>query len=206
VDERKELEMNVVKDIATSGNELTVVEKRNLQAVTDVLQFWNAHDIPGIVNFYDEDIVWRNTAMEESYTGKKEVAEFLSKLMTALPDLVFKVSYKIASGDNVSEQWTVSGTHLGPFWGIPPTGRYVEIRAMSMVELRDGKFLRDEFYFDTGSIMRQMGLMPSLAASQGRVAQVVLWAAVNRRRVGMFGGLAAAILAIRRRRRAGSAG
>jgi steroid delta-isomerase-like uncharacterized protein len=182
--------------------ELTEVEKRNLQAVTDVLQFWNTHDIPGIVNFYDDDIVWRNVAMEETYSGKKEVAEFLSKLMTALPDLVFKVSYKIASGDNVSEQWTVSGTHLGTFWGIPPTGRYVEIRAMSMVELRDGKFLRDEFYFDTGMILRQMGLMPSLAASQGRAGRWMLWAAVNRKRVGMFTGLAAAVLAIGRRRRA----
>ncbi len=50
--------------------------------------------------------------------------------------------------------------------GIPATGRHVEIRALSMVTLREGKFLSDEFYWDTGAVMRQMGLMPSLAMSR----------------------------------------
>jgi steroid delta-isomerase-like uncharacterized protein len=198
---RKKMNVRVVKDMPQSGNDLTEVEKRNLQAVNAVLQFWNTHDIPAIMNFYDEDIVWRNVAMEETYRGKREVAEFLSKLFTALPDLESKVSHKIAAGDNVSAQRTFSGTHLGPFWGVPPTGRYVEISAMSMVELRDGKFLRDEFYFDTGAILRQMGLMPSLAAAQSAAGRSVFWLLVHKIRVG-FGltGLGLAAILARRRR------
>jgi steroid delta-isomerase-like uncharacterized protein len=160
-------------------NELTETEERNLRSVADVLQFWNSGDIEGIVGFYDEEIVWRNVALEESYVGKQAVREFLTRLFTAIPDLVFTVDFKIARGDNVSEQWTVAGTHLGPFMGIPPTGRHVEIRALSMVTLRDGKFLRDEFYWDTGAVMRQMGLMPPLAVVQGAAGRGFLWAAVK---------------------------
>jgi steroid delta-isomerase-like uncharacterized protein len=175
---------------ASVTNELTEVEQRNLRSVADVLQFWNSGDIEGIVAFYDDEIVWTNVALEETYRGKAEVRQFLTRLFTAIPDLVFTVDFKIARGDNVSEQWTVKGTHLGTFMGIPATGRPVEIRALSMVTLREGKFLSDEFYWDTGAVMRQMGLMPSLAMSQGALARGFLWGAVKSLNVITAGGRA----------------
>ena len=171
--------------------ELTEVEQRNLQAVSDVLKFWNSGDIEGIVAFYDDEIVWRNMGLDETYHGKQGVREFLTRLFTAIPDLQFTVDFKIARGDNISEQWTVSGTHRGSFMGIPATGRQVEIRALSMVTMRAGKFLRDEFYWDTGAVMRQMGLMPSLAVTQGVLGRGFLWVAVKSLNVVTRGGRAA---------------
>lgn len=167
--------------MATTANtaEPTEVEQRNLKAVADVLEFWNKGDIDGIVEFYDEEIVWTNVALEEVYRGKGEVREFLTRLFTALPDLQFAVHHKFANGDNIAERWTVQGTHLGTFMGIPATGRHVEINALSMVTMRDGRFLTDQFYFDTGAVMRQMGLMPSLATSQGTLGRGFLWLAVK---------------------------
>ena len=164
---------------ATETAELTETEQRNLRAVADVLEFWNSGDIEGIVAFYDDEIVWKNVGLEETYEGKAGVREFLTRLYTAIPDLRFTVDFKIARGNNVSEQWTVAGTHLGTFMGIPATGRHVEIRAISMVTMRDGKFLRDEFYWDTGAVMRQMGLMPSLAVTKGLLGRGFLWSAVK---------------------------
>jgi len=48
-----------------------------------------------------------------------------------------------------------------------------------MVTLRDGKFLRDEFYWDTRRVMHQMGLMPSIEATQTAPARGFLWVAVK---------------------------
>jgi steroid delta-isomerase-like uncharacterized protein len=158
---------------------LTETEERNLRSVTDVLQYWNTHDIEGILDFYDDEIVWKNIGLEETYDGKQQVRDFLARLMIALPDLVFTVEQKIARGDNVAEKWRINATHLGTFLGIPPTGRPIEIRALSMVTLREGKFLRDEFYWDTRAVMQQMGLMPSLAATTGLVGRGFLWVAVK---------------------------
>ena len=52
---------------------LTETEERNLRAVTDVLDSWNEQDVEGVLTFYDDEIVWRNVAMEETYNGKGEV-------------------------------------------------------------------------------------------------------------------------------------
>src|SRR3954447_7156843 len=158
---------------------LTEVEQRNMQAVADVLEFWDKGDIEGIVEFYDDEIVWTNVALEEVYRGKGEVREFLTRLFTAIPDLQFAVHHKFARGDNIAERWTVKGTHLGTFMGIPPTGRPVEIDALSMVTMREGKFLTDQFYWDTGAVMRQMGLMPPLETTKGALGRGFLWVAVK---------------------------
>jgi steroid delta-isomerase-like uncharacterized protein len=151
---------------------LTEVEQNNLRSVTDVLQYWNRQDLEGVLAYYDDGITWLNIAMEETYRGKAEVRVFLRKLFTAFPDLNFEVTYKIARGDNVAEQWVIRGTHRGTFMGIPPTGQRVEIPGMSMAELRDAKFVSDHFYFDALGVLRDMALMPPLSVSEtapGRV-------------------------------------
>ena len=45
-------------------------------------------------------------------------------------------------------------------------GRSVVIPGMSMVEMRNSKFYRDNFYFDSTGVLRQIGLMPSIEATQ----------------------------------------
>jgi steroid delta-isomerase-like uncharacterized protein len=156
------------------------VEETNLRAVADVLAYWNRHDVDGVLDFYDDGIFWTNVALEEEYSGKAEVGAFIKKLITAFPDLNFSVSERIAHEDNVAEKWEIRGTHMGPFLNIPATGRPVRIPGMSMVEMRNGKFYRDSFYFDSTGVLRQMGLMPSIEATQSLPGRALLWAAVNR--------------------------
>jgi len=182
--------------------DLTETEQRNLHAVADVLPFWNAHDVAGVLTFYDPDITWHNVALEETYHGKAEVGTFIGSLFTAFPDLDFRVTEKIARDDLVSERWTIHGTHLGPFMGIPPTGRPVVIPGMSMVHLRDGRFFEDGFYFDASGVLRQMGLLPPLAATRTRAGQAVLWMMVNRLPAALALATLLAGLAVKRLRRA----
>ena len=158
---------------------LSAVEQRNLRSVTDVLQYWNRQDLEGVLAYYDDNITWLNIALEETYRGKNEVRAFLRKLFTAFPDLNFEVSYKIARGHNVAEQWVIRGTHRGTFMGIPGTGRRVVIPGMSMAELREGRFVSDHFYFDALGVLRDMALMPPLAVSETAPGRGGLWLAVG---------------------------
>jgi steroid delta-isomerase-like uncharacterized protein len=163
--------------------ELTETELRNLRTVTDVLTYWNRQDLEGVLSYYDESITWLNIALEETYRGKAEVRVFLRKLFGAFPDLNFEVTYKIARGDNVAEQWFIRGTHLGTFMGIPATHNRVEIPGMSMAELRDGKFVSDHFYFDALGVLRDMALMPPLSVSETLPGRYALRVGVAGRRL-----------------------
>ncbi len=186
----------MIADAGAAENQaLTATEERNLRSVTDVLQYWNTQDIEGMLAFYDDDITWRNVALEETYQGKDEVRAFLRMLFTAIPDLNFEVTHKFVRGDQVSERWMIRGTHLGPFMGIPATGKRLEIPGIGMVQMRDGKFVNDWYLLDAAAGLRQMGLLPPLSASETPIMKAALWAAVNRKIVGAGVG-AVAVLAL----------
>ena len=162
---------------------LTPTEMRNLDAVTNVLPHWNAHDIAAALPFYDPEIVWTNLAMEEVYRGHPEVAKFLDSLYTGFPDMTFAVSRRFARGEEIAEEWIMAGTHGGKYLGIPPTGRRVEIRGSSLIRMRDGKFVSDDFYYDGASVMRQLGVLPSMAFVKSPAGRFGLRMASRARRI-----------------------
>jgi steroid delta-isomerase-like uncharacterized protein len=163
-------------------NPLTETEERNLATVAAVLPYWNSHDVPRILSYYHDDIVWHNVAMQEVYRGKQQVGAYLEDLFRALPDLALDMGLRTARGKHVAEEYVIRGTHRGPLVGVPPTGRFLQIPCVSMLEMRDGKFFKDHFYYDSGLVLRQMGLLPSLEWNKSRFGRLCLWLAAKTRR------------------------
>jgi predicted ester cyclase len=60
-------------------------------------------------------------------------------LRTAFPDLRFTIEEVVAEGDTVAARVTLSGTHLGPFLSMAPTGRSDRQVSMHFVSFRDDK-------------------------------------------------------------------
>lgn len=57
------------------------------------------------------------------------------------PDLNIAVEDVMAEEDRVAARVTMRGTHLGEFQGIAPTGKRVEVRAIDMFRIREGKIV-----------------------------------------------------------------
>jgi len=60
-------------------------------------------------------------------------------LSGAFPDMHMAIDDVVAEDDKVVLQTTMSGTHQGPFWGIPPTGRRFAQRHVHVLRIVDGK-------------------------------------------------------------------
>jgi len=157
-----------------TSTDLLPHEAANLATFESVFPLWNSGDIEGLLAHYCDDVVWRNMAMGEVYDGKDAVRGFLQRLYAALPDLELDVTLRLPRGRYVAEEYVIRGTHLGPMFGLPPTGRRLELRFMSMVELRDGKLKEDHFYFDISSAMRQMGYFPDPASAERLPGRLLL--------------------------------
>jgi len=156
------------------STDLLAHEAANIGALEGVFPHWNHRDVSRMLDYYCDDIVWRNVAMGEVYDGKDAVRVFLEQLFTALPDLELEITLRVPRGRYVAEEYVIRGTHVGTLFGLPPTGRRLEIKAMSMVELRDGKLKEDHFYFDAASAMRQMGYFPETFAAYSGPGRAVL--------------------------------
>jgi steroid delta-isomerase-like uncharacterized protein len=158
------------------STELTDEEEANLAVFEAVFPHWNSHDITKLLTNYDDEIVWVNIAMGERYEGKSEVAGFLERLFTGIPDLELDVTLRVPRGKYVAEEYHIRGHHLGSLFGVPPSKKYLDIPCVSMVELRNGRLLEDHFYWDSATALRQAGILPSVATMQkplGRAAMRV---------------------------------
>ncbi|WP_252700177.1 ester cyclase [Natronosalvus vescus] len=77
---------------------------------------------------------------------------------TAFPDFELTVDDMLVSDDIAMWEWTVAGTHEGEWQGIPSTGREVEFKGISKSVISDGKIQENWAYFDSQSLMDQLGV------------------------------------------------
>jgi steroid delta-isomerase-like uncharacterized protein len=92
--------------------------------------------------------------------GPDSTRQLVTMLRTAFPNLHFTIEDLVAEGDTVAGRVTMSGTHLGPFQDIPPTGRSFQQAQMYFVRFRDGKAIEHRAVRDDLGMMRQLGVLP----------------------------------------------
>lgn len=157
------------------------LEQRNIAALQQMLTAFNTRNAPGMLAVFNEDMEWLDVPMERSYRGHPEVEAFLENLFVAFPDVTYELTDVVAEGEKLAAKFTMHATHLGPFYGIPATGRRIELPCLSIIEMRDAKFVYDHCYFDSGQCLRQMGLFPPIEMIETPVGKASFWVMVNRR-------------------------
>jgi predicted ester cyclase len=75
----------------------------------------------------------------------------------AMPDWRVTIEDLVAEGDKVAKRWVFRGTHTGDLFGVAPTGRQVEMRAMTLYHIVDGKVREIHWNFDLYGLLQQIG-------------------------------------------------
>lgn len=91
--------------------------------------------------------------------GPEHVRQVVGFLVTAFPDFHFTIEELIAEGDLVVMRAIFSGTHLGEFMGIPPTGKRCSQRHVHFVCVRNGKTVEHSALRDDLTLLRQLGVI-----------------------------------------------
>ncbi|UBV45259.1 ester cyclase (plasmid) [Deinococcus taeanensis] len=90
--------------------------------------------------------------------------QVISMLRTAFPDLHFEIQHLLSDGDIVAMNSVMTGTHSGPFRGLPATGRSVRVRHMHFVHVVGGQGHDLWHLWDMPELMKQLTPEPSHAA------------------------------------------
>ncbi|MFQ5794616.1 MAG: ester cyclase [Candidatus Bipolaricaulia bacterium] len=92
---------------------------------------------------------------------REGLREFLAMFRNAFHDLKYDLHDMIAEGDKVVSRDTVRATHKGEFMGIPPTGKRVEVTAIHILRIADGKIVEHWGNTDQLGLMQQLSVIPS---------------------------------------------
>lgn len=135
----------------------------NSELLDRYVERYNAGDLDAVVDLYAEDSI--QLMPDGIFEGRSTIRERLAQELNAFSDLAHRVESFVEQGDAFADEWTFVGKHTGPFLlpdgsELPPTGKRVEIRGMEFVQLRDGKIVIDNLYYDSMAVAAQLGLLP----------------------------------------------
>lgn len=143
---------------------------RAAQLMREAFDAITAKDLDRLAALWDERSTDDFVALGTIVTGETALRGFFGELFDAMPDLhmtlesVHDVDEHIAVG-----QWRLEGDFTGgPFQGIEPTGRHVELRGIDVMRFEDGKLRHNDVYYDGLSFTRQIGLLPAAESRADR--------------------------------------
>jgi steroid delta-isomerase-like uncharacterized protein len=96
----------------------------------------------------------------EVHDGEQEVAAYFAESRAAFPDQRNRLIQLHHADEAVLAEFELLGTHDGAFRGIPPTGRAFTCRCLAVFVFEDDRLVCERVYFDTATILRQLGLLP----------------------------------------------
>lgn len=118
---------------------------------------WNSHSPEKMLPVFTADVFYEDVAFGEVSHGSAELRKFAASEFEGVPDLELKLLRANVHGGHGTIEWVFSGTDKGVF----NTGKKFSVRGVSVIDVRDGKISRSLDFYDSGTIMRQVGVLPS---------------------------------------------
>ena len=78
-------------------------------------------------------------------------------LRTAFPDRVDVIEHVVAEGDTVGLLFRLNATHQGNLFGIPPTGKKIDVYEIALLRIVNGQMTEGWFMMDEAELLRQLG-------------------------------------------------
>jgi steroid delta-isomerase-like uncharacterized protein len=105
----------------------------------------------------------------DEFVGPDGARRYNQQWYDGFPDGRITIDNMVAAGDIVVTEFTGRGTHTGPLvtsmGEVPATGRSLTLKLCDVTTFRDGKIVSQHAYFDTGSMMAQLGLISGQPAT-----------------------------------------
>lgn len=92
--------------------------------------------------------------------GIDNARAYYANYVTGFSDVVFTIKDVFGQGDKLVKHWNFKGTHTGVFFGIPATGKKVDIDGVTLVRMSNGKIAEERDFFDNLEFSQQLGLIP----------------------------------------------
>jgi steroid delta-isomerase-like uncharacterized protein len=128
------------------------------------------HDVDALTKLYASDAVAYDPMYPEPLRGRDAIRKDAANYIRAFPDLRFELLTVIEQDERSgAAEVRLTGTQTGPMEAptgeeIPPTNKRSDVKGAAFVKLNDrGEIVEERRYYDVGTILRQLGIMPEQA-------------------------------------------
>jgi steroid delta-isomerase-like uncharacterized protein len=137
----------------------------NKEIVRRYQEAYNTANYDALDEVVAADVLTPNmiSTMPRGLEGAKLVHQ---KTVTGMPDYHTAIEDLIAEGDKVAARVRITGTHIGDFYGIPPTGKHIDLSGIYIVRIADGKIVEHWGEENGSEVLRQLGFKIKLEPAE----------------------------------------
>lgn len=134
------------------------------QLIEEGTRLYNKGDVEGYCSLYSDDVVL--TTPDGRFEGRESVQSYMGAFHTAFPELEVSLGRRAEDSEGTYlGEFSVRGTNTGPLAApdgtqIPATGKQVEVRAVEVARVQDGRIVQHDLYWDNAGFLTQLGLLP----------------------------------------------
>ena len=142
----------------------------NLAIVKNLYTLFNQRKLDDAAKAVAPTCTWTNVASGQTFNGPSGFKEFCQGWLTGFSDARIEVRNQIANADTVVTEFTGRGTNDGPLktpsGSIPATHKKLDMNFIEVLKLENGKVIEARAYFDSATLMRQLGVLPESATAR----------------------------------------
>lgn len=94
----------------------------------------------------------------ENIVGMEGFKAYYQNFLTGFSNIQFTIVDIFGQGDKLVKHWNFKGKHTGDFFGIPATGKTVDLNGVTLVKMKNGKIAQEQDFMDNMVFMQQLGL------------------------------------------------
>ena len=136
-----------------------VMTRAELQVVSDRFQeAFKRRDPSTLAAFYALDGVVESP-MFATLRGRKAIEEAQRAFFSSFPDATFTLDATVIDPPHVAVFVTMNATHVNEFFGLPGTGRHIEVRMSRLLRMEGDLIAHEARIYDFTGLLVQVGVL-----------------------------------------------
>ena len=123
----------------------------------------NSRDVPTLMAIHATDGVV-DSPLGGQAKGPEAIRKVYDAWLASFPDAQFEVEPPIIDGDRVAQVAMVTGTDMGGFMGLPPTGKKFTMPMVFLLTVKNGTILHERRVYDFTGLLIQLGVLKAKPA------------------------------------------
>lgn len=99
---------------------------------------------------------WKSYSSETDFKGRDAFVAQVGGFGKLIPDLRWDIKEVLVDGNRIIVRSEASGTPVGPFFGVPPSGKSFKIMTIDIHTIKDGKAITAHHVEDWAGAIRQL--------------------------------------------------
>jgi steroid delta-isomerase-like uncharacterized protein len=88
--------------------------------------------------------------------GVEAVKAYYTNYLNGFTEIEFEIKESFGQGNKLIKHYNFKGKHTGDFFGIPPSGNYLDLSGTTIVTMRDGKIAKEHDFYNMQTVLDQL--------------------------------------------------